>query len=285
VRLQGAQLDTPGAVACRLSRAQVAADVFAIGLTAAGELRLAGAAVGGDVLLERAVLRNPGGTALNAITLRAVVLSLDLAEPALGLVDLRHASISVLRDDPAAWPDQLSLEGLTYQALEPRLPARQRLRWLAIDPRGHQPQPYEQLAAHYNAIGQPAQAVRVLYARERSQRRALPPPARAWSRLQDLAVGYGYQPWRALVWLAVLLGAGSAVFALTPPPPLQAGVAPHFNAFVYTLDLLLPVVDLGQKHAFNPAGPEQWLSYVLIASGWILVTTIAAGAARVLSRR
>ena len=39
------------------------------------------------------------------------------------------------------------------------------------------------------------------------------------------------------------------------------------------------------QHAFNPAGPEQWLSYVLIASGWILVTTVAAGAARVLSRR
>jgi len=29
---------------------------------------------------------------------------------------------------------------------------------------------------------------------------------------------------------------------------------------------------------------EQWLSYLLIASGWILVTTVAAGAARVLTR-
>jgi hypothetical protein len=285
VRLQGAWLDNPGAIACRLSRAQVAADVFGTGLTAHGEIRLAGATVGGDVLLRQARLRNPGETALNAITLRAAVLSLELAEPAQGLVDLRHASVGVLRDEPGTWPDQLSLEGLAYQALEPRLPARQRLRWLTRDPRGHQPQPYEQLAAHYNAIGQPAQAVGVLYARERSQRRALPPPARAWSRLQDLAVGYGYRPWRALVWLAVLLAAGTAVFAASPPPPLQAAAAPHFSAFVYTLDLLLPVVDLGQKHAFNPAGPEQWLSYALIASGWILVTTIAAGAARVLSRR
>ena len=54
---------------------------------------------------------------------------------------------------------------------------------------------------------------------------------------------------------------------------------------IYTLDLLLPVVDLGQKHAFNPGGAEQWLSYALIAAGWLLVTTVAAGAARVLSRR
>jgi hypothetical protein len=36
---------------------------------------------------------------------------------------------------------------------------------------------------------------------------------------------------------------------------------------------------------FEAAGAEQWLSYVLTAAGWMLVTTIAAGAARVLSRR
>jgi hypothetical protein len=77
---------------------------------------------------------------------------------------------------------------------------------------------------------------------------------------------------------------GSIVFHAAPPPPLQHGGTPHFNAVIYTLDLLLPVVDLGQKHAFNPAGAEQWLSYVLIAAGWLLATTIAAGVARVLSR-
>jgi hypothetical protein len=53
---------------------------------------------------------------------------------------------------------------------------------------------------------------------------------------------------------------------------------------IYSLDLL-PVVNLGQKYAFNPSGAEQWLTYLLMAGGWILVTTIAAGAARVLSRR
>jgi hypothetical protein len=285
VLLAGARLDNPGGWACRLSRAQVGADVFCDDMTADGGLRVAGATIGGELSLRRARLRRPSGPALDAGTLRAAELSLRTAAPIEGMVDLRYASIGILRDDPAVWPGELSLEGLTYQALEPRLPARQRLQWLARDPRGHQPQPYEQLAALYNATGQPGQGIAVRYARERIQRRALPAAARAWSRLQDVAVGYGYQPWRALVWLAVLLAAGSVVFALAPPPALQPSAAPHFNAFVYTLDLLLPVVDLGQKHAFNPAGPEQWLSYVLIAAGWILVTTIAAGAARVLSRR
>ena len=41
----------------------------------------------------------------------------------------------------------------------------------------------------------------------------------------------------------------------------------------------MPVVNLGQKYAFNPAGAEQWLSYLLVAAGWVLATTIAASAA------
>jgi hypothetical protein len=109
--------------------------------------------------------------------------------------------------------------------------------------------------------------------------------ARTWSLLQDVTIGYGYQPWRAVAWLAILLAAGSITFAVAPPPPLGASTAPHFNSVIYTLDLLLPVVDLGQKHAFNPGGAEQWFSYLLVAAGWVLVTTVAAGAARVLSRR
>ena len=285
IMLQGAQLANPGGIALRLSRAQVGADVFGDEMTIDGGLRVAGATIGGDLSLKEARIRNAGGAALEGNALHAGELSFRTAEPVQGLVDLDHAQIGILRDDPACWPAQLSIDGLTYQALEPRLSARQRLGWLNRDPRGHQTQPYEQLAAHYIAIGQPGQARAVMYARERAQRRAMPRLARAWSLLQDVTVGYGYQPRRAVAWLVLLLAVGSVTFALAPPPPLIAGQAPHFNPVVYTLDLLLPVVDLGQKHAFNPGGAEQWLSYLLVAAGWVLVTTVAAGAARVLSRR
>ena len=54
---------------------------------------------------------------------------------------------------------------------------------------------------------------------------------------------------------------------------------------IYTLNLLIPVVDFGQRDAFNPAGGEQWLSYLLVASGWLLATTVATGLARVLNRQ
>ena len=286
VLLQNAQLDNPGGTALRLSRAQVAADVLCDGMDCAGGIRVAGAMIGGELSFKGARIRHTGGIALDAPALDASELSLRLAEPAQGLVDLHHARVKILRDDPGCWPAMLSIDGLTYEALEPRLPARQRLQWLARDPSGHQSRPYEQLAAHYTAIGQPAEARQVMYASERIRRQAKKTPlTRTWSVLQDITIGYGYQPWRAVAWLVILLAAGSIIFAIAPPPPLGSGTAPHFNPVIYTLDLLLPVVDLGQKHAFNPAGAEQWFSYMLIAAGWVLATTAAAGAARVLSRR
>jgi hypothetical protein len=53
---------------------------------------------------------------------------------------------------------------------------------------------------------------------------------------------------------------------------------------VYTLDLLLPIIDLGQERAFQPTGAQQWLGYLLIVAGWLLATTIAAGLTRSLRR-
>jgi hypothetical protein len=284
VLLMDAVVRHPGRVAVRFSRAEIAADMFCDNMAVTGTVKLTGARIGARINLAGVRLINPGGLAVDARRMQAAEVTLLPGEPIEGTVDLSHARIGLLTDDPARWPAALDLSGLTYQALEPQLAARDRLRWLAAHAQRHEPQPYEQLAAHYTAMGQPAQARRVLYARERRQRGGKAPLGRAWSLLQDLTVGYGYQPWRAALWLALLLAAGSIVFHTSPPPPLQHGGTPHFNAVIYTLDLLLPVVDLGQKHAFNPAGPEQWFSYLLIAAGWLLATTIAAGAARVLSR-
>jgi uncharacterized protein YjbI with pentapeptide repeats len=284
VLLMGAHVENPGGVALRFSRAEIGADIFCDDMTVVGTVKLAGARIGARVSLERVRLSSPAGVAVDARAMQAAHVTLVPAEPIQGSVDLSHARIGVLTDDPACWPAALDLSGLTYEALEPALPARDRLRWLARHSEGYEPEPYEQLASHYVAMGQPTQARKVLCARERQQRKGKSPPGKIWGLLQDYIVGYGYQPWRAVLWLALLLAAGSIVFHASPPPPLQHGDTPHFNAVIYTLDLLLPVVDLGQKHAFNPAGAEQWFSYVLIAAGWLLATTIAAGAARVLSR-
>jgi hypothetical protein len=252
---------------------------------AIGEVRFVDSRIGRHLDLDQICLVNPGGVALDARMLRAAEVSLLPGRPVQGSVILEYARIGLYRDDPAAWPDQVRLDGLVYEALRPALPAPRRLRWLARDPDGYLPQPYEQLAAHYTKIGQPVEARRVLHTREHRQRRTRPFLGRLWSVLQDLTVAYGYQPWRPLCWLALLLVVGTVTYSISQPEPLASGAAPHFNALIYTLDLLLPIVDLGQEQAFNPAGAEQWFSYFLIAGGWILATTIAAGVARTLSRR
>jgi hypothetical protein len=58
-------------------------------------------------------------------------------------------------------------------------------------------------------------------------------------------------------------------------PPTEPGKPPNFHALIYTLDLLLPIIDFGQEKAFSPGGAYQWLAYLLVAAGWILATTRA----------
>jgi hypothetical protein len=57
-----------------------------------------------------------------------------------------------------------------------------------------------------------------------------------------------------------------------------------FNAFGYTLDLILPVVNLGQQSSWNPQGASQAVAYALVIGGWVLATALVAGITRVLVR-
>lgn len=285
ILLEEARLDNASATALRFSGIHADASLSCAGMRVRGGVKLTGSRCDQGIDLDGAILASEHQPALDATAITTTVLSLRPAAPIRGEVIFRHARIDLLRDDPTYWPERLRLEELTYQALDPRLPARERLGWLARDPDGPQPQPYEQLAALYTRLGQPAEASKVMYARERDQRAAESALNRVWSILQDVTVAYGYHPWRALAWLAALLTVGSILYGLMPPVPLKPGEAPHFNPVIYTLDLLLPIVDMGQQNAFNPSGAEQWFSYVLITAGWILATTVAAGVARVTSRR
>jgi hypothetical protein len=285
VLLIDAWLETTDETALRFTRNEVGTNVLCNDLVAVGAVWFFDSRIARNLSLERVCLINPGAVALDARMLQAAELSFLPAQPVEGSVILDHARIGLLRDDPSAWPDDLRLDGLMYETLQPPLPARRRLEWLARDPTGYHPQPYEQLAALYSRAGQQVEARRILHARERHQRATKPFLGRLWSVLQDATVAYGYQPWRPVVWLALLVVIGSVTYGISPPPPLNAAEAPHFNPVIYTLDLLLPIVDLGQERAYNPAGALQWFSYFLVAAGWILATTIAAGVARVVSRR
>jgi hypothetical protein len=284
-RFEGATLVNPGGRALSASGITVG-KVFNLctGFSARGRITLTNAHVGSRLCFDDASLEAPGEVALKCWRLETRELTIRTEKPIEGAVDLRHARIGVLRDNPEVWPDAIHMDGLSYEVLEPKLPAAQRLRWLRRDPDGYLPNAYAQLAAMYQRLGNDAHARATLLASQRQRRGTLPWYARMWGHVQDVSVGYGYRPLRAAAWLVALLSIGALTFSAAHPSPLTQGQAPPFNSLIYTLDLLLPIIDFGQERAFNPTGATQWLSYGLIAAGWVLATTIATGLTRSLRR-
>ncbi|WP_338700894.1 oxidoreductase [Streptomyces sp. Q6] len=301
VGFPGAEL--PGGLWMRGARIRVgAADAYAFngdglkasnvrlqGLRADGRIRLRGAQVEDLVSFESAELGG-SGSSLMAIGMRTESLDLRFARRPAGGINLRNAHATRIQDHPSTWPTgPLGLDGLTYDWLGETADGRRedvtnRLAWLRRQP-VYAPQPYEQLASYYRRFGHEDEARRVLLVRERTRRATLGPAGKAWGWLLDATVGYGYRPWIAGIWLAVLTLLGSLVFDAHSPVPNKKGEGPPFNPVAYTLDLMVPIGGLGQRDVWHWAeAGVQGLAYGLIAVGWILTTTVVAGVTRALSR-
>ncbi|MET7730184.1 oxidoreductase [Streptomyces sp. NPDC005402] len=255
------------------------------GLTVVGAINLDGSRVGTQLSFRDASLTHSDGTALSLRLIQARETDLRTRQPIDGALDARNAQLGTLYDTPETWPAHLRLAEATYDALAHPLAAAERVDWLRRSTDGYLPQPYEQLATAYRRLGHEDEARTVLLAKQRHRRGTLPPLSRAWGYVQDATVGYGYRPLRAGLWLMALLACGAIFFGVHPPAPLEAGKAPPFNAFFYTLDLLVPIISFGQEAAFAPRGAGQWLAYGLTAAGWILATTVTAGISRAISRQ
>ncbi|MFG2390698.1 oxidoreductase [Streptomyces lavendulae] len=286
--LSGARLHPhPSGTALHAANVIASTLVLSDGFTAHGAVDLRGAQVSGSVTFEGAVLKG-ADTAVDGSLMRAAVLDFTPAEPPSAAVDLRDARIEALRDRPGSWPATVLLQGLVYGSLPSgggdRHEVGRRVEWIRREP-GYAPQPYEQLAAWYRKVGHDDDARRVLLFKQRHRRRAMNPAGRLWSHVLDVTVGFGYRPWLAGVWLAALTALGTAVFGSRTPTPVQSGQGPRFSALVYSLDLLVPIGNLGQRSAWYWTAPAvQWVAYALIAAGWLLTTAAVAGVTRTLSK-
>lgn len=280
VRLRDARLSSPDGVALDANGLRTSSLMDCCeGFSADGQLSFAGAAIGGPLCFNHATV-----SSLKCRRLATPELILRWAAVPAGPVELSFARVGVLRDDPAMWPSQVRLDGLVYETLEPIVDVRERLRLLEKDLDGYRPQPYEQLAAASRRLGHDDEARSVMMAKQRRRTAGAGWVTRWWGRLQDITVGYGYRPLRAAGWLLLALTIGSIAFGLHPPVKLDPVSAKGFEPVIYTLDVLLPLVELGQQDAFEPDDGFRWLMYALMATGWILATTVAAGIARSLRR-
>jgi hypothetical protein len=248
---------------------------------AAGLLCLAGIQIGGMLDLHGACLESPGRVALDLRRANVAYATLPTVFEPEGLIDLTNAHLAHLNDD---WPTTsyvARLDGLIYEAINPLdRGALARLVWLANTDGGFLPQPYEQLAAVLRRAGRDNDARRVAIAKERERRSELGLAGRVASRFLDATVAFGYKPGRGMLLLCLLALIGWPVFAsanahhdfVAIHQSTQA--VPHFHAWLYSLDCVLPVVDLGERNYWAPTGLVLYWKTISIIAGWVLVTVI-----------
>jgi hypothetical protein len=267
--------------------------LFTDGFTAKGEVNLRGAHIGGQLTFEGASLASPSADqALTLQELEVQVLDLRPKTPPAGHVDLTHARTRVLIDSEAVWPQSLGLWNFSYDVLHehPKVDVTSRLTWLERDPRGYAPQLYQRLAAVYRQAGRDEDARRVAIAKQRRRRQTLSWPGRMWNSLLWWTVGYGYRTWQAGLWLLGLLAVGAAVFGAAHPDAMPVAkkaasdTIPAFQPWVYSLDVLLPVVNLHQEEFWIPEGIARWWAWLAILAGWLLTTVVVAALSGLLKK-
>ncbi|MDA3627782.1 oxidoreductase [Saccharopolyspora oryzae] len=218
-----------------------------------------------------------------------------------GRIMLRQAQCELLADNAALWAASggVDVEDFTYdnftETIEPtdRATVVERLGWLRANSGGrYQPGPYDQLAKVFRGNGNEEHAVTVLIEKQKRRYQAIAAatrpvfrlPVRLWSTLQLITVSYGFRPLRALIWLVLLTAAGTSWFSFHQLHPINEEDHPVWNPFLYTVDQLVPIINLGHDVMWRAEGNSEWITVVLIAAGWILATTVAAGITRALRR-
>ena len=310
----GARLENTAGPALDADNLEVKRDVgldrgfIATGVSDQGAVVLTGAHVGGLLDCSAARMANTDGPALHANGLR-VDQDVTLAEGfiattagcpvVLALAGARFGGnfrfdSEVVTHAAADHGSLVELDGLTYSGL-PRPASVQG--WLTVLSK-HTPRyaahPYQHLATAYRAAGHDRDARTVLIAQRRDQldRGGLTGSERAWGRLTGLTLGYGYQPWRALLLLVATLAAAVALSvagghhgALAQKAAVgtaPAGPCTTTDQIGVGLDLGTPLIKTGARDrcqtTSTPAGQALTLTgWILQLLAWAFATLFIAG--------
>jgi hypothetical protein len=265
------------------------------GLSTTGNVRFVDATVQGELRLVRARV--------------AATLFFEACHVTDGDVNLSATSVGVVDNCPGSWPERLNLDGFSYGLTSANdNDVESRLSWIrrshAAGQRHYSPGVYDQLAEAYRRAGQDRNARKVAIAREedRRSRGQLNRLSRWWNKFLSVTVGHGYKPWRIAIILVIVVLLATAFFWLSPANRAMAPAmndAPDatssqnctgnyecFSAPIYSLDVLLPVVDLRQESNWRPTpgGPWGWparvATWILIVIGWLLTTALLAAVSK-----
>lgn len=287
--------DPPGPAQVRPSfdarAASVGKDLLLLRVSATGGVRIRRVDANKSIQVVDATLGGPGARyALNAYGVTTAELVVQPTRRPAGVVRLEQARVGTFHDSENLWADaavgDVLLDGFVYETLNDThvIDVHKRLQWIEQVSVGYSPSSYDQLASAYRRGGHEERSELVQISRQRRRYAEAGRTAKIWGVLQRWTVGYGYRPWLAVCWLVGLWILGGTWFAFAEPVPIDADQNPAWNPWIFAADTLLPIVDLGQDGYWRWAGASQWIASALVAAGWILATTAAAGAARILKR-
>jgi hypothetical protein len=304
----GATLRNDSGPGLRAYRLQVDGDMYltrGFAATASGDrgaVRLTDAHIGGNLQCDGAELRNDTGPALLAYGIQVgqdIYLTKEFSatggeSTATGerkgvVVNLRAARVgeafyfAPMRLEHNIDPHQrLAVDGLTYSGVPEKISPQDWRKLLRHGTPSYAAQPYQQLAAGYRARGEDRQARQTLMAQRDDQlaRTKTGWPERWWGKITKVTLGYGYQPWRALWFLAavlavscilsVVLGAHGALAqtSKTATPGRSCTVVQQVSV---GLDLNLPVGTSVARADCDLTGDSASVTAAwLTAAGWVL---------------
>jgi hypothetical protein len=300
-----------------LPAADIAGDLLADGSTFAGPVDLTGVKVGRNLSLgHRARFEQPVVAAFARIGTNLDLtdgsyVALDLTGATIGAeirlasrdrptdpvllsswappsrLSLRNVTATALQDLPEAWPAEVDLDGFTYARLGgyrgdegsdiARRSADDLIGWLAKQ-KSYSPLPYTQLASVLKQAGDNEKAKRILYAGKEREWQEAHGTTKVWLTLHWIFTGFGRYPEIAGLWALLLVAVGFVVFAHDRGSEIRHYSRPE--RLVYSLDMLLPIVQLRQHHyQFDLVGWPKFYLYFHKMMGYVLVSFLVAALA------
>ncbi len=273
-----------------------------------GAVSVLGAHIGSQLDFDHAQLGNDSGPGLNAqglhvgahLFLRWFTAVSQGADVTVDLRDVRVGGVfqfaPVRLEHEGDARQRLRVEGLTYSGVPERITAAAWRTLLRDGTPAYAAQPYQQLAAGFRGLGDDLEVRQTLMAQREDQlaRAATRRSERIWGRITKITLGYGYQPWRALWFLAavvvlscvlaVLFGSHGALAqtSQTATPGRSCTVIQQVGV---GLDLNLPVGTILAREGCDLAADSAsvtaaWLSvasWALRLLAWVFAALFIAG--------
>ncbi|NQV37586.1 MAG: hypothetical protein HQ509_06240 [Candidatus Marinimicrobia bacterium] len=241
-------------------------------------------------------------------------------------LNLDDATVGTIWDDKDSWPKKgnLTLQGFVYNNIHKKSPRtlNDRLEWIYRQGNSFLAQPYEQLAKVFKSMGYDKLTKQILYQKniDRVERGDIKGIEKFIHKILGWTIGFGYKPERALIWILLIILLGTAVFKIgnntqlivpTGNPIIASHSIttkeklpynyPAFHAFIYSIDVFVPIIDLQMKRYWHPYSTaigeinigsnrkisihggyiRVWFIFQIIM-GWVLTTLLFAGISKII---